>query len=125
MIDGPLASGLLSLTSVTLTMFTSISVVIIFAPIFFFPGIAVASLGAILGNIYLKAQLSSKREQRYAPYLSFCEITLILYSSNAKSPVLAHFSAAIAGIGERGFLALYKMLTGHSIHPSIWCSGSL
>ncbi|KAF5309503.1 hypothetical protein D9619_012343 [Psilocybe cf. subviscida] len=81
MIDGPLASGLFSLTSVTLTMFTSISVVIIFAPIFFFPGIAVASLGAILGNIYLKAQLSSKREQ-----------------SNAKSPVLAHFSAAIAGI---------------------------
>jgi hypothetical protein len=41
------------------------------APLFFLPGILAAILGGTLGQIYLKAQLSIKRE-----------------SSNAKAPVL-------------------------------------
>ncbi|KAI0711801.1 P-loop containing nucleoside triphosphate hydrolase protein [Cerioporus squamosus] len=55
--------------------------VVIFSPVFLFPAILVALLGAIIGNIYMKAQLSVKREM-----------------SNAKAPVLGHFGAAISGI---------------------------
>ncbi|KDR83119.1 hypothetical protein GALMADRAFT_238944 [Galerina marginata CBS 339.88] len=54
---------------------------VIFTPIFLLPGIFIAVLGVYIGNIYLKAQMSVKREM-----------------SNARSPVLAHFGAAIAGL---------------------------
>lgn len=40
------------------------------------------SAGGTLGNIYIKAQLSVKREL-----------------SKAKAPVVAHFGAAVEGIG--------------------------
>ncbi|KAI0717852.1 P-loop containing nucleoside triphosphate hydrolase protein [Cerioporus squamosus] len=55
--------------------------VVVFSPIFLFPAIFVALMGAIIGNIFMKAQLSVKREM-----------------SNAKAPVLGHFGAAISGI---------------------------
>lgn len=48
--------------------------VIIITPIFFLPGVLVAVLGAVCGQIYIKAQLSVKREM-----------------SNAKSPVLGQY----------------------------------
>ncbi|KAF8963030.1 multidrug resistance-associated ABC transporter [Flammula alnicola] len=80
-VDGPIAEGFLSLSTIGMTVITNIGVILIFTPIFLFPGLAVAALGLYLGNIYLKAQLSAQREM-----------------SNARSPVLAHFSAAIAGI---------------------------
>ena len=60
----------------------------------------VAMFGFFLGNLYLRAQLSVKREMRYAIVV----ITMVYRShmlfSNARSPLLAHFSAAIAGIGK-------------------------
>ncbi|KAF8904793.1 hypothetical protein CPB84DRAFT_1772829 [Gymnopilus junonius] len=80
-IDGPIADTTMMLTNVAIQMVTNIGVIMIFIPLFVFPGLAIAALGFYLGNIYLKAQLSVKREM-----------------SNAKSPVLAHFSAAISGI---------------------------
>ncbi|KDR83054.1 hypothetical protein GALMADRAFT_238844 [Galerina marginata CBS 339.88] len=80
-VDGPIAEEFLALTYMSIGMVTNLFVIIIFTPIFLFPGLAVAALGFYLGNIYLKAQLSVKREM-----------------SNARSPVLAHFSAAIAGL---------------------------
>ncbi|RDX45542.1 P-loop containing nucleoside triphosphate hydrolase protein [Lentinus brumalis] len=55
--------------------------VVVFSPIFLFPAILVAVLGGIVGKIFMKAQLSVKREM-----------------SNAKAPVLGHFGAAISGI---------------------------
>ncbi|KAF9038074.1 hypothetical protein BJ165DRAFT_1604107 [Panaeolus papilionaceus] len=61
-----------------LSRFTSI---LIFTPAFLVPGIAVALSGMYLAKIYLKAQLSTKREM-----------------SNALSPMLAHFSASIHGL---------------------------
>ncbi len=57
--------------------------VVVFSPIFLFPAILVAVLGGIVGKIFMKAQLSVKREM-----------------SNAKAPVLGHFGAAISGISE-------------------------
>lgn len=55
--------------------------VVLFTPVFAIPGIAVALAGVWCGQIYIKAQLCVKREM-----------------SNARSPVLGHFGAAIAGI---------------------------
>lgn len=50
--------------------------------------------GVALGNIYIKAGLPLKRE-----------------GSNAKAPVLGHFSAAISGLGmtlSRWFMQEYE-----------------
>jgi ABC-type multidrug transport system fused ATPase/permease subunit len=55
--------------------------VMIITPLFILPGIFITVVGAFLGRVYIKAQLSVKREM-----------------ANAKSPVLAHFGAAIAGL---------------------------
>ena len=41
------------------------TVIIIFTPFFLFPSVAVAGLGIFLGNMYIKAQMSVKREMRY------------------------------------------------------------
>ncbi|KAF8966510.1 multidrug resistance-associated ABC transporter [Flammula alnicola] len=80
-VDGPIPQGFSALTEISMSVITKIGVIIIFTPPFFAPGLAVTGLGFYLGNLYLKARLSVKRE-----------------ASNARSPVLAHFSAAIAGI---------------------------
>ncbi|RXW21499.1 hypothetical protein EST38_g4368 [Candolleomyces aberdarensis] len=68
---------------VSLVFVVSISLVsaVLFVPIFALPGLLIAGLGIFIGSRYLKAQLSVKREL-----------------SNAKSPMLSHFSAAIAGL---------------------------
>ncbi|KAI0768312.1 P-loop containing nucleoside triphosphate hydrolase protein [Trametes elegans] len=55
--------------------------IVIFSPVFALPGVLVAAIGAACGNVYLRAQLSVKREL-----------------SNYKAPVLSHFGAAISGI---------------------------
>ncbi|KAJ7284876.1 P-loop containing nucleoside triphosphate hydrolase protein [Mycena rebaudengoi] len=67
------------------TMFTSMLVkfvaVIIYTPIFFFPGLVVGAVGGWVGQVYMAGQLPVKR-----------------LMSNARAPVLAHFGAAIAGL---------------------------
>jgi hypothetical protein len=57
--------------------------VMIFVPVFVLPGILVFLAGRFCGELYIKAQLSIKREM-----------------SNRRSPVLAHFGAAIAGLSN-------------------------
>lgn len=56
--------------------------VVVISPVFVFPGIMVGVVMAFVGQLYMKAQLAIKRER-----------------SNARSPVLGHFGAAIAGLG--------------------------
>lgn len=65
----------------TVFMVLKVVAVVIFSPIFLLPSIVVAGLGALLGNVYMTGQLSTKREM-----------------SNSKAPVLGHFSAAVSGI---------------------------
>ena len=71
-----------STDEISLSMLIKFGAVIIFSPIFTLPGIAAFLIGGWAGQMYIKAQLSVKREM-----------------SNARSPVLSHFGAAIAGIG--------------------------
>ncbi|KAL0950639.1 hypothetical protein HGRIS_007427 [Hohenbuehelia grisea] len=80
-VDGPISQGLMWLMDLTISMLIRFAAVILFTPIFVFPGIFIAFLGGWCGQIYIAAQLSVKREM-----------------SNAKSPVLGHFGAAIAGL---------------------------
>ncbi|KAK0452213.1 hypothetical protein EV421DRAFT_1888046 [Armillaria borealis] len=79
-IDNAVSMLLLSLLQMTVSMIIKFSAVLVFTPMFLFPGILVAILGAWCSQIYIKAQLSVKREM-----------------SNAKAPVLAHFGAAMSG----------------------------
>ncbi|KAF9483592.1 multidrug resistance-associated ABC transporter [Pholiota conissans] len=80
-IDGPIPQSLLWVTDCLSGVFAKLGSVVIFTPIFLWPGVAVAVAGLYLGNMYLKAQLSVKRE-----------------SSNARAPMLSHFTAAIHGL---------------------------
>lgn len=47
-------------------MIIKLAAPVIFAPIVLVPGIAIALIGVTLANVYLKAQMSVKREMRYA-----------------------------------------------------------
>lgn len=83
LVDGPISQNFSYVLELSLSLAIKLGAVILFTPIFVFPGIFVAFLGAWCGQIYIKAQLSVKREM-----------------SNARAPVLGHFGAAIAGLGN-------------------------
>ncbi|KDR83064.1 hypothetical protein GALMADRAFT_238869 [Galerina marginata CBS 339.88] len=80
-IDGAVPQSLKEFVDEFIAMLTKLGAVVLFTPAFLLPGAGVAVLGMSLGNLYLKSQLSVKREM-----------------SNARSPLLAHFSAAIQGL---------------------------
>lgn len=67
----------------TFSLAAKFGAVVIMSPIFAIPGTILLVLGGWLGQVYMKAQLAVKRER-----------------SNARSPVLAHFGAAISGLGK-------------------------
>ncbi|KAG1908484.1 uncharacterized protein F5891DRAFT_993333 [Suillus fuscotomentosus] len=80
-IDGPFAQGIGWVVELSLTMVVKLGAVVVMTPVFLLPGLFIGLLGGWVGRIYMKAQLSVKREM-----------------SNAKAPVLGHFGAAIAGL---------------------------
>ncbi|TFK76754.1 P-loop containing nucleoside triphosphate hydrolase protein [Pluteus cervinus] len=80
-IDGPLPRQFHAFLETTLSMMVSLGAVLLFTPIFVIPASIIGVVGGWLGQIYITAQLSVKREL-----------------SNAKAPVLAHVGASIAGI---------------------------
>jgi hypothetical protein len=77
--------------AVSVTMLVKIGSVVYYAPSFLLPAVFLALVGGWLGNVYIKAQLSVKREM-----------------SNAKSPVLGILGSSIAGLGKRGMLIPWK-----------------
>ncbi|KAH0835495.1 hypothetical protein J3R83DRAFT_9163 [Lanmaoa asiatica] len=80
-VDGPLPTGLAWVLELSMKMFFSLGAVVVITPAFLLPGVIVGVVGAWVGRVYMKAQLSVKREM-----------------SNAKSPVLGHLGAAMAGL---------------------------
>ncbi|KAJ7167899.1 P-loop containing nucleoside triphosphate hydrolase protein [Mycena filopes] len=80
-VDGPILNVFAGFIYVTISMFASFAAVVFLTPLFSVPGVFAAIIGGTLGQLFIKAQLSVKRE-----------------SSNAKAPVLGHFGAAIAGL---------------------------
>ncbi|KAJ7283175.1 P-loop containing nucleoside triphosphate hydrolase protein [Mycena rebaudengoi] len=80
-VDDSLVSHLYAISDLTSDMFVRFIAVIIYTPVFFFPGLLIGAVGGWVGQIYLAAQLPAKR-----------------FMSNTRAPVLAHFGAAIAGL---------------------------
>lgn len=74
------AQNLITMTAIMLVKFVGILIV---SPIFIIPGSIITLLGALCGQIYMRAQLPVKREM-----------------SKARAPVLGHFNAAVSGISE-------------------------
>lgn len=108
-VDGPIADYMGWLVDMTISMLIKFASVIVISPTFLIPGIFISVLGAWCGQIYIKAQLAVKREM-----------------SNARSPVLGHFGAAVAGLSKSLIwrsVVIWE-LTGNSIHPCIRSAGS-
>ena len=66
----------------TTYMLSKVGALMFVLPIFFFPVVAAFAFGGWFSVIYMRAQLSVKREM-----------------SNARAPVMGHFGSAIAGLG--------------------------
>ena len=82
LVDSAIPDYLNAVLSMGISMLAKFVAIVVFSPVFLFPGVIAFVIRAAVGQIYIKAQLSVKREM-----------------SNARSPVLSHFGAAIAGIG--------------------------
>lgn len=82
-VDGSLPEFFLNFVRLGTSMICRFVAIIYLSPVFVFPGIAVASIGWWLGQLYIASQLSVKREM-----------------SNTRAPVLGHFNASISGLGE-------------------------
>lgn len=67
----------------TFEIMIKFTAVVTMSPVFAIPGIVISLLGGWIGKVYMKAQLSVKREM-----------------SNAKAPVMGHVGAAVTGLGE-------------------------
>ncbi|KZV91547.1 P-loop containing nucleoside triphosphate hydrolase protein [Exidia glandulosa HHB12029] len=80
-VDGPVSSELSDLIELGVALLCKLCAVIFMSPIFVVPGMIAASVGWWCGQLYIASQLSVKREM-----------------SNARSPVLGHFGAAITGL---------------------------
>ncbi|KAJ8520559.1 hypothetical protein ONZ45_g2613 [Pleurotus djamor] len=80
-VDDRISQSLQWLVEMTVSMIIKFAAVLLFTPVFILPGVIAAILGGWLGQIYIAAQLSVKREM-----------------SNAKAPVVGHFGAAMAGL---------------------------
>lgn len=67
----------------TVILLLNLAAVVWLAPPFALPGLIIAIVGGWCGQMYMKAELSVKREL-----------------SNAKAPMLTHLGAALSGLGR-------------------------
>lgn len=70
--DGAIPDSFSNLMESGLILLMTIVSVSIFTPSFVFSGIGVAAIGFYLASLYLKTQLSIKREMRYAFHILHC-----------------------------------------------------
>ena len=95
--DNRLANTIELIVEFTIFLLMKMLAVVIFSPVFLIPALLVAFVSGLVGHVYMKAQLSVKREL-----------------SNAKAPVLGHFGAAISGISEY-LLAISQIPVGATL----------
>ncbi|KAH9984900.1 hypothetical protein BJV77DRAFT_1035217 [Russula vinacea] len=82
-LDGPISNTFEWFNEISVGMLIKAIAVVYLTPVFIFPCMIIAVVGARLGQVYMKAQIAIKREM-----------------SNAKAPVLGHFGAAVAGLAS-------------------------
>ena len=81
-VDGRVSDSLYFATEVSCDVLLKFAAIAAVSPAFAGPGIVISVIGGALCRIFMKAQLSVKREM-----------------SNAKAPVMGHIGAAITGLG--------------------------
>jgi ABC-type multidrug transport system fused ATPase/permease subunit len=97
-IDGPLVT-MASHFIAQIVMGASRLIAIAFsAPVFVVPGFLIGAIGVVIGQIYIKAQLSVKRER-----------------SNAKAPVVAAFNGAFSGLTSIRAYGAEEMFTAQTM----------
>jgi hypothetical protein len=91
--------------NLTIILVAKLVAVIVYAPIFSVAGIILAVIGATIGRVYLKAQMSVKREL-----------------SKAKAPVLGTIGSAIHGLGKTDEAPHYTSHSSlHSFNSGLRC----
>ncbi|KAG8779614.1 hypothetical protein FRC12_024032 [Ceratobasidium sp. 428] len=80
-VDEALPSTLQDLIDMTIQLGLRLITIVAFSPAFILPGVVLLLVGYCIAQVYIAAQLWTKRE-----------------ASNARSPVLSHFGAALAGV---------------------------
>jgi hypothetical protein len=85
----------------SLLLVAKLAGVLVYTPAFIFPAMFVFVCGWLIGRVYMRAQLSVKREQ-----------------SVAKAPVLGAFSGAIAGLSKCFRLLLRLGAVSHRVFPA-------
>lgn len=98
-----------NLVESTLWMTFRLGAVVFLTPQFLLPGVFIFIVGSWLGHVFLKSQMSVKREM-----------------SNAKAPVLGHFGAAITGLSRRfaqSRLFFVLICSIDSLDTCLWCPG--
>jgi len=63
-VDGQITQSLWWVLDQVIGIITKLGVIVLFTPIFVVPGVFVGFIGFFIGNLYLKSQLSVKREMR-------------------------------------------------------------
>ena len=96
-VDGAVVDYLRDLVDFISGAIVRFVVVIVMTPIFSLPGILLCVIGVLMGQVWMRTQLAVKRER-----------------SNARSRILGHVGAAIAGLGES--IALFLL----SIKPTLY-----
>lgn len=76
-IDGQLVAMTSFFIAVSVMVISRLLAVAASAPVFVFPGIAIGIVGALIGQLYMKAQLSVKRERSNAKVRNMCSMIII------------------------------------------------
>ncbi|KAF8307153.1 P-loop containing nucleoside triphosphate hydrolase protein [Clavulina sp. PMI_390] len=82
-IDQPFPTRLNNVFQLTILLIEKMAAIVIFTPVFIFPGVGLGVIGGIIAQVYIKSQLPVKREM-----------------SLARTPVLSHFGTSIQGLSS-------------------------
>jgi ABC-type multidrug transport system fused ATPase/permease subunit len=97
-IDGPLVQISSQFIATFVMGVSRLITIAISTPIFVVPGFVIGAIGVMFGQIYIKAQLSIKRER-----------------SNAKAPVVAAFNGAFSGLVSIRAYGAEEMFTAETM----------
>ncbi|BEJ16010.1 hypothetical protein CspHIS471_0506150 [Cutaneotrichosporon sp. HIS471] len=80
-VDGPFTELAVGVFDITMGLIIKLATIVVTVPFFSIPAIIMGVLGGFIGEMYIHAQLSVKREM-----------------SNAKSPLFSHLASSVSGI---------------------------
>jgi ABC-type multidrug transport system fused ATPase/permease subunit len=114
-IDGPLVRMGNHFIAQFVMCMSRLVAVMISAPVFVVPAAAIGAIGAGLGQVYIKAQLSIKRERSIAK-VGVCRCCRVTSADlKAQAPVLAAINGAFSGLSSIRAYDAQAMFTAQSM----------